>query len=139
MYKEIYLKIMSLLKGISGIKEVNLFDDGNFNKYPAINITSISKNRERTATCMIEENGIISLTLFQEINSSNMGSAQGNTIILNLIEAIDDVFDENSSLGGLVDDITLDTASMGYMNRELNFRTYNITLSYKYLKQISNE
>jgi hypothetical protein len=139
MYKEIYLKIRELLKGIDGIEEVNIFDDGNFNKYPAINITNITKNRARTATYMIEENGTIDLVLFQEITYNNMGFAQGNVIILNLIEAIDDIFDENSDLDGLVDDITLERASMGYVNRELNFRTYNISLSYKLLKQISNE
>lgn len=139
MYKTIYLKIKELLSGITDIKEVNIFNDGNFNKYPAINITSISKNRERVATCMIEENGVINLTLFQEINYYNTGSEQGDFIILNLIDQIDDVFDSNSTLDGLLQDITLNSANMGYVNRELNFRTYNITLTYKSLKQISNE
>lgn len=139
MYINIFKKIRELLSEIDDIKEINIFNDGNFNKYPAINITSLSKSRERTATCMIEENGSIELTLFQEINYSNMGASQGEAIILDLIDQIDDVFDTNSTLDGLLQDITLASASMGFLNRELNFRTYNLTLNYKSLKQISNE
>lgn len=138
MYKDIYIKIRDLLEAVADIKEVNIFNDGNFSRYPAINITSISKTRERTAPCMIDENGNISLVVYQEINVDNTGAERGDYIILNLIDQIDDVFDNNSTLDGLLDDITLDNASMGYMNRELNFRTWNINLKYKALKQLSN-
>lgn len=139
MYKEIYETIQDLLQTISDIKEVNIFNDGNFSAYPAVNITSISKSRERTGTCKIEENGTITLVLFQEINADNMGAEQGENIILDLIDDIDDVFDTNHSLNGLVDDVTLSDAELGFTDRELNFRTYNITLSYKLLKQLTSE
>lgn len=139
MYKEIYDKIQDLLETITDLKVVNVFNSGSFSAYPAINITSITKSRQRVATCMIEENGTISLVLYQEINEMNRGAEKGEQVILNIIDDIDDIFDTNHDLDGLVDDITLTDASLGYVDTALNCRTYNITLSYKLLKQLTNE
>lgn len=138
MYKQIYDKIKELLETIEDVEVVNTFNSGNFDAYPAINIVSLSKSRQRKATCLFEEEGNISLVLFQEINSANRGAKNGEDVILNIIDDIDDLFDTNSTLGGLVDDVTLTSAELGYVDRETNHRTYNITLSYKLLKQITN-
>lgn len=138
MYKQIYDKIKELLTGIADLEVVNTFNSGNFEAYPAINIVSLSKTRQRKATCLFEEEGTISLILYQEINADNRGAEKGEDVVLNIIDDIDDVFDNNSSLDGLVSDITLTNAEMGYLDRENNHRTYNITLSYKLLKQITN-
>lgn len=136
MYKQIYEKIKELLETIPEIMSVNTFNNGNFEAFPAINITSISKSRDWTSTCTIEENGTISLILYQEINKDGMGAVKGESIVLDIIDQIDDLFDANYSLGGLVDSMTLSNAELGFVDRELNYRTYNITLSYKLLKQV---
>jgi hypothetical protein len=133
-YKNIYLKIKELLETITDVKEVNTFNDGKFLKYPAINITGLSKSRERTSTCTLEENGVINLVLYQEINSENRGAKNGEDLILDLMDDLNTLFDTNHKLDGLVDDITLSTAELGFVDRELNFRTYNLSLNYKKLE-----
>lgn len=136
MYKEIYDKIKSLLETITDIKQVSIFNNGIFDAYPAINITNLTKTRVSTTHCTIEEDGQIILNLYQEINADNKGAYDGEIVVLNLMDNIDDIFDKNPTLDGLVDDITLTNAETGFAEGQVNMRVYRFTLSYKLLKQI---
>lgn len=140
MYKEIYQAIKTILDGVPEIEQVSMYNNGKFEAYPAVNISSITRDREYSSigNCHIQEEGEIVLTVFQEINAQARGAEDGEAIVVDLMDKIDNAFDGNVSLGGYLKDLIIKSTSLGFQNIQTNTRTYNITLAYKAMKYVGN-
>lgn len=137
-YKNFFNEIKTKLETIPELKRVSIFNNADISSgFPFVNISGFSKTREKTATCLIEENGNVELTLYQEINADNSGAVRGNNVVLDIMQKIDNVIDTNPTMNNQVDFIQLTNGQMGYVDTTLNCRTYQFTLSYKTNVKIS--
>lgn len=127
--------IYDKLNAIDGIEEVFKYNKGHFTKYPVAVILGSENTKERESTASIMKNYKFKVQILQEVNEKARGQEAGEEILVNLSDVIDTAFDNDDTLGGVVDDVNIGSVFI-YEDRELLMRVLELSIECRQLVQI---
>ncbi|MCF7819876.1 MAG: hypothetical protein K9M44_00190 [Candidatus Pacebacteria bacterium] len=127
----IYLK----LKNIGDIKDVYKYNKGYFSAFPVAVILGSENEKIRESVKTIKKVYKFKIQIFQEVNEKARGQVDGENLLVNLSDTIDDVFDNDDTLGGICDDVQV-SSSFVWEDRELLMRVLEIEITCIKLKQL---
>lgn len=137
MRKELTQAIYNKLNAIEGlVGNVYKFNKGSFDKYPVAVILGAEQEQERESVKSINKTYKFKVRLLQEVNEEARGQEDGEELMIDLADLIDNAFDNDDTLGGICDDVNVNSAFM-WEDRELLMRGVDLQISCKKLKQIS--
>jgi len=127
MYSSIKTAIINKLTAITGIKNVYGYEKGDLVGYPSAVVTLAGietpplDNRSDTRQYSFK------IRLYQEMEDDGIGAETAEGRIEALIDSVIGAFEDDYTLGGLVYNVSL-RAEMGYSDRGVNTRAFDITL-----------
>ncbi|NCD40555.1 MAG: hypothetical protein EOL88_00535 [Bacteroidia bacterium] len=136
MRQTLITAIYNKLKAIDGIKEVYKYNKGSFEEYPVAVILGSENTKTRESVKTINKTYNFRVRIYQEVNEDARGQEQGEDLLNTLADTIDNAFDEDDTLGGVCDDVSMSSAFM-WEDRELMMRVLEVTLECKKLKQLT--
>lgn len=137
MRSQITTAIYNKLNGITGLAgNVYKFNKGSFDKYPVAVILGSDCEREKESVKTIIKTYKFKVKVLQEINEEARGQEDGEALLISLADLIDDAFENDDTLGGICDDVSLTSAFM-WEDRELLMRGVDLQIVCRKLKQIS--
>lgn len=136
MREAINTAIYNKLNSIEGIKEVYKYNKGHFTKYPVAVILGSESEKEFESVKTIMKTYRFTVQVLQEINEEARGMSAGEEILIKLSDTIENAFDEDDELGGVVDDVNVSGAFI-YEDREVQQRVLELTIECKKLKQLT--
>lgn len=135
MRKIILEAIYKKFENISGIEEVHKYNKGHFNKYPAVVILGSENERIRESVGTIKKTYKFKVHVLQEVNENSRGQEDGEDLLNDLSDEIDEVFDMDDTLGGVCDDVQV-SSSFAWEDRELLMRVLEVEITCIKLKQL---
>lgn len=136
MNKDILNAIFAKLETISKISEVFKYNKGQIDNYPTAIISNFRGEKERTSVKTIEKKYKYTVKIYQEIKSELRDIEANEDLMLDIVSDIDNAFDTDDSLGGVVDDINC-TNAMVFEDRELLMLVAEIEITCLKLKQLT--
>jgi len=136
MRSQILDTIYNKLSQINGIAEVYKYNKGQFNKYPVAVILGTENEKERMSVKTIFKHYKFKVQIIQEVNEQAKGQEDGEDLLNNLSDQIDEAFDSDDTLGGICDDVTV-SSSFIWEDRELLMRVLEMEIICKKLIQIT--
>lgn len=136
MRSELITAIYTKLKAIDGIKEVYKYNKGHFEKFPVAVILGSESEKVRESSNTIMKTYRFRVQVLQEVNEEARGQEDGENILVNLSDTIDNAFDEDDTLGCVCDDVNVSSAFI-WEDRELLMRVLELTIEIKQLKQLT--
>jgi hypothetical protein len=127
--------IKTKLEGINGLKYVYNYEKGDLSGYPACTIVGVSVISPLEDTCNNLREYVFKIRIFQEINENSRGADSAESIIDNLVDEVINKFDEDYHLGGNVE-MSGVTATLGWVDRELAMRVFELDLTCKKLTTV---
>lgn len=134
MRTEILNALFAKLSSIESIKEVYKFTAGNFTNYPVALIVGSENVSERESTNHIKKTYTFKVRILQEVNEEARGKEDGEDIINQVFDDIDDAIDTDDTLGGSCDDVNIRSV-FAWEDRELLMRAVDIDITCVKLKQ----
>ncbi len=125
MRKEILNAIYTKLKNIESIKEVYKYNKGHFASYPVVVILGSENEKVREGIKTIKKTYKFKVRIMQEVNEEARGQEDGEDLLINLADVIDDLFDVDDTLSGACDDVKL-SSSFSWEDRELLMRVLEL-------------
>ena len=135
MRSEILNAIFTKLYNIDGIEEVFKYNKGHFNKFPVAVILGSDNSKQRESIKTIKKTYKFKVQIFQEVNENARGQKDGEDVLIYIGDQIDNEFDQDDTLGGVCDDVTI-TSSYTWEDRELLMRILQIEIVCTKLKQL---
>ncbi|MDA3839903.1 MAG: hypothetical protein PF572_02335 [Patescibacteria group bacterium] len=136
MRNNILNAIYNKLSSIEDLKEVYKYNKGHFTKYPVAIILGSENEKVRESVKTIKKIYKFKLQILQEINENTRGQEDGENLLINLSEIIDDMFDHDDTLGGACDDVQV-ASSFTWEDRELLMRVLEMEIICIKLKQLT--
>lgn len=137
MRKEIIDAIYSKLNGIEELAgNVFKYNKSGFDKYPVAVILGSENEKERESTATIMKTYNFKVQILQEVNEQARGTEAGETLLVRLSDIIDNLFDEDDTLGNVCDDVNVSSTSI-WEDRELLMRGMDLTITCRKLKQLT--
>ncbi len=135
MRNNILNAIYNKLKTVEEIKEVYKYNKGHFNKFPVAIILGSENEKIRESVKTIKKFYKFKVQVIQEVNENARGQSDGENLLVNLSDIIDDLFDNDDTLGGLCDDVQV-SSSFVWEDRELLMRVLEMEIICVKLKQL---
>jgi len=137
MRNQLTTAIYNKLNSITGlVGNVYKFNKGGFDKYPVAVILGSDCDREKDSVKTIKKTYKFKVKILQEVNEEARGQEAGESLLINLADLIDDAFENDDTLGGICDDVSLTSVFM-WEDRELLMRGVDLQIDCRKLKQIS--
>lgn len=137
MRAEIIQAIYNKLNAIDELQgNVFKYSKSGFDKYPVAVILGSENSKERESTATIMKTYKFKVQVLQEVNEQARGTEDGETLLVRLCDIIDNDFDEDDTLGGVCDDVSLGSAFI-WEDRELLMRGLDLEITCKKLKQLT--
>jgi hypothetical protein len=127
--------IYNKLNAIQEIKEVYKYNKGYFNKFPVAVILGSENEKVRESVKTIKKSYKFKIQILQEVNENSRGQSDGENVLINLSDLIDDLFDNDDTLGGICDDVRV-ASSFTWEDRELLMRVLEMEIICTKLKQL---
>ncbi len=135
MRSEIITAIYNKLETILGVGKVFKYNKGHFDSYPVAVILGSESQKERESVKTINKTYKFKVQILQEVNEKARGQSAGENLLVDLADTIDTAFDNDDTLGGVVDDVNVGSVFI-WEDRELLMRVLDLTIECKKLKQI---
>ncbi len=135
MRAEIITAIYNKLETILGTGKVFKYNKGHFDNYPVAVILGSESQKERESVKTINKTYKFKVQVLQEVNENARGQSAGENILIDLADTIDTAFDNDDTLGGVVDDVNV-SSSFIWEDRELLMRVLEMTIECKKLRQL---
>jgi hypothetical protein len=136
MRNNILNAIYNKLKSVEDLKDVYKYNKGHFTKYPVAVILGSENEKVRESVMTIKKIYKFKVQILQEINEQARGQADGENLLISLSETIDDLFDNDDTLGGICDDVQV-ASSFTWEDRELLMRVLEMEIICIKLKQLT--
>jgi hypothetical protein len=125
--------ITNKLKAIDGLALVYGYEKGELAQYPAAAIYAVDYNPAYLDTTADRDVIVFTIRIYQEINAQSPENAE--EIVDNLVVKIVQAFQQDYTLGGACDKITI-SANKGWVSREAQNRAATITITTERLSRI---
>jgi len=129
----IYNKLNSITE-LTGF--VYKYNKSGFDHFPVAVILGSENQKERESTATIMKTYKFKVQVLQEVNEETRGTEDGETLLVRLCDNIDNLFDEDDTLGGVCDDVALSSAFI-WEDRELLMRGLDLEITCRKLKQLT--
>lgn len=136
MRSEILNALYTKLYNMEGIEAVFKYNKGHFTKFPTAVILGSDNTKQRESIKTIKKTYKFKVQIFQEINQDARGQESGEDVIIAIGDRIDDMFDEDDTLGGICDDVSV-VSSYAWDDRELLMRVLQLEVVCTKLKQLN--
>lgn len=137
MRETILNAIYNKLNGISDLTgKVYKYNKGSFDKYPVAVILGSENEKQRESVKTINKVYRFRVQILQEVNESARGQEDGESLLIRLSDNIDNAFDEDDTLGGVCDDVGVNSVFI-WEDRELLMRVCELIIECKKLKQLT--
>lgn len=136
MRSEILNALYAKLYNMEGIEAVFKYNKGHFTKFPTAVILGSDNTKQRESIKTIKKTYKFKVQIFQEINQEARGQESGEDVIIAIGDRIDDMFDEDDTLGGICDDVSV-VSSYAWDDRELLMRVLQLEVVCTKLKQLN--
>ena len=136
MRSEILNALYAKFYNMEGIEAVFKYNKGHFTKFPTAVILGSDNTKQRESIKTIKKTYKFKVQIFQEINQEARGQESGEDVIIAIGDRIDDMFDEDDTLGGICDDVSV-VSSYAWDDRELLMRVLQLEVVCTKLKQLN--
>ena len=137
MRAQIIDAIYTKLNAVSELTgRVYKFNKSKFDGYPVAVILGSENEKARESTATIMKTYKFKVQVLQEVNEATRGTEAGETLLVNLCDKIDDLFDDDDTLGGVCDDVNIASAFI-WEDRELLMRGLDLQITCRKLKQLT--
>ncbi|MCX6795806.1 MAG: hypothetical protein NT165_03745 [Candidatus Falkowbacteria bacterium] len=135
MRSEILNALYVKLSNMEGIEAVFKYNKGHFTKFPTAVILGSDNTKQRESIKTVKKTYKFKVQIFQEINQEARGQESGEDVVIAIGDRIDDMFDEDDTLGGVCDDVSV-ISSYAWDDRELLMRVLQLEVVCTKLKQL---
>lgn len=136
MRSEILNAIFNKLYNIDGIEEVFKYNKGHFTKFPVAVILGSENSKKRESVKTIKKTYRFKVQIIQEVNEHARGQRDGEDLLISIGDQIDNEFDNDDTLGGVCDDVSV-ASSFAWEDRELLMRILQMEIVCVKLKQLT--
>lgn len=137
MRKEITQAIYDKLNAVTELTgKVYKYNKGKFDGYPVAVILGSENSKVRESTATVLKTYKFKVRLMQEVEEEARGIEDGEDLLVDLIDKIDNLFDSDDTLSGLCDDVEVASA-FGWEDREIFMRVVDIEINCRKLKQLT--
>ncbi len=137
MRAEIITAIYNKLNGISELTgKVYKFNKSQFDAYPVAVILGSENEKQRESVKTLLKTYRFKVQVLQEVNEEARGQEDGETLLVRLSDIIDNLFDDDDTLGGVCDDVSV-TSTFIWEDRELMMRGLDLQIVCRKLKQLT--
>jgi len=129
--------IYNKLNGIADLTgKVYKYNKGHFVKYPVAIILGSENEKDQESVKTVKKTYKFKVQILQEVNEQARGTEAGEELLIRLVDIIDNLFDDDDTLGGVCDDVSLASAFI-WEDRELLMRGVDLQINCWKLKQLT--